>query len=80
MGEAFVSSISTLLNLPVFFIAVKFVTACGRQQHAEILSAFLDLSPSGWPLTLVDLSSFKCLGFIPENETQESFELQGWPR
>lgn len=22
---------------------------------------FEDLSPSGWPLTLVDLSSFKCL-------------------
>lgn len=40
IGEAIVSSISVLLNLPVVFIAAKFVTACGRQQHAEILSAF----------------------------------------
>jgi len=43
MGEAIVSSTSTLLNLPVDFIAIKFVTACGRQQRAEILSAFLRL-------------------------------------
>ena len=47
IGEAIVSSISILLNLPVFFIAAKFVTDCGRQQHAEILSASLRLE-SKW--------------------------------